>query len=212
MKQNQRLLQTAAWALSALTVTLGFIAWGQQRSWQFGSLSTYTLFPLFGLLAFGLMWSHYVVAAVRKYLALDKKVLKTYIETTSLGVLAMILLHPGLLIWQLWRDGFGLPPGSYITNYVAPGLGWVALLGTVSLLVFIAYELRRVFEDRPWWKYIQYASDAAMLAIFYHSLRLGSTLQNDWLRGVWYIYAASFLLVLIYLYIPNKRKHMEEDI
>ena len=193
-------LKLFAWGLSLGVAVVAVAGWGQQLRWQLGGISSYKLFPLFGLLAFSLMWSHYIISAVRQYLNIEKSQLKNYIETTSMGVLAALALHPGLLVWQLWRDGFGLPPSSYLQNYVAPTLRWVAVLGSISLFIFFAYELRRIYSDRSWWKYVVYATDAAMVAIFVHSLNLGSTLKNSWLGTLWYVYAALFAAALGYIY------------
>jgi hypothetical protein len=195
MKARQ--LQVIAWGISSTAVVLAFIAWGQGNAWHIDS--TYQLFPLFGLLAFSLMWSHYVMAALRMHFKLEKAVLKSYFEATSLAVLAAILLHPGLLTYQLWRDGLGLPPGSEL-NYVAPSLGIYVVIAMISLLVFLAYEFRRLFGQKPWWKYVQYASDVAILLILLHSLKLGSQLQAGWFPIVWYFYGVTLGIALVYIY------------
>ncbi len=197
-----RKLNTFAWVLSLVVVILCVVSWGQEFNWQFGRLynyRNYRLFPLFGLLAFSLMWSHYVVAAIRTYLNVPKTSVKRYFEFTSDAVLVFILAHPGLLWWQLWRDGFGLPPGSY-KYYVGRSLVWVAILGTISLTVFLAYEFRRVFAKKSWWKLVQYASDAAMLAIVYHSFRLGTQLQKGWFRWIWWFFAVTLVASIAYTY------------
>ncbi len=190
-------LQIVAWGMSVTAVVLAVAAWGQGNSWRVDS--TYQLFPLFGLLAFSLMWSHYVAAALRLHFKLDRAVLKTYFEVTSLGVLAAILLHPGLLAYQLWRDGQGLPPGSEL-NYLGPKMMIYILIAMISLLVFLAYELRRIYGQKPWWKFVQYASDVAILLILLHSLKLGSQLQAGWLRTVWYFYGLTLGTALVYIY------------
>jgi hypothetical protein len=159
-----------------------------------------------GLLAFSIMWSHYMAVALRTYLNLDRQVLAGFFRLTGYAVLVLICLHPGILIYQRFRDGYGLPPHSYET-YVAPGLGWVTLLGTASLLVFLAFEFRRVYGRRTWWHYVADASDAAMLAILYHGLRLGTVLQRGWFRGVWLFYAVTLIAALIYKYTGRYRRH-----
>ncbi len=184
-----------AWALSLVVLILAIYVWGQSLSWQIFAVPTYQLFPVFGLVAFSLMWVHYIVSALRQYFGIDRSVTAFYFEVTSWMVLAAILLHPSLLIWQLWRDGLGLPPGSYEMVY-----GWATLLGTGALFVFLAYEFRRKFGKRSWWKYMQYLSDVAMLVIVYHALRLGTQLQVHWFRSVWYFYAGTLIIALIYIY------------
>ena len=200
VKSKTYWLQIFAWSLSLLAVLLAFMAWGSSLHWRIDRINSYNLFPFFGLVAFSLMWCHYIVSVVRQYLGIEKNHLHTYIEVTSFVVLVAIFAHPGLLEWQLWRDGFGLPPGNVLQHYVAPSLRVSAVLGMVSLLVFLAYELRRWYSDRSWWKYINYATDIAMLLIFLHGFKLGRTLQAGWLRGVWLFYGATLILALTYIY------------
>lgn len=145
------------------------------------------------------MWSHYIVSAKRTYLKIPKEVTTKYFSYTSLAVLISILLHPGILIWRLWRDGFGLPPNSYLSNYVAVGSRWAALFGTFAWFIFLAYEFHRKFRSRSWWKYVEYGSDAAMIAIFFHALELGRNLQAGWFRKVWIFYGITYVLALIYI-------------
>lgn len=199
---RQRLCLSAAWLTSLITCVLAITKWGHDHNWQFSPLSPYTIFPVLGLLAFSLMWSHYIASVLRQSLKLDRAVLKRYFETTSIAVLILICLHPSLLIYQRFRDGYGLPPHSY-ESYVAPGLGWVTLLGSVCFLIFIGYELRRFYGSRSWWKYMQIASDAAMLGILYHALRLGSQLRSGWYRDVWYFYGITLVGAITYGYVQK---------
>lgn len=201
--------QIAAWSLTIAVSIVAIIAWAHDYNGQFSPLTAYVLFPLLGILAYSIMWSHYVSGTVRELLGVEPKSLVNYFRYTGYAVLLLICLHPGLLILQRFRDGFGFPPHSY-ESYVAPGLGWVTLLGTVSFFVFIAYEFHRKFGDRPWWHFVQDAGDFAMLAIFYHGLRLGGQLTHDgWFRTVWIFYGLILVAILIRKYyirfITNKR-------
>ena len=200
-------VQVFAWTASAASVALSLLAWGNGISWQLSSRQplAYQIFPLLGLTAFSLMWSHYVTSAFRTRQNVPRGILKTYLEITSTLVLIAILLHPGLLWVQLWRDGFGLPPNSYLQHYVAPTLRWAAMLGTLSLVAFLAYELRRKFASRSWWKYVQRASDVGMIAIFIHGLKLGRNLQTSWFKYIWYFYGVSLILSMVYVYGQQKR-------
>jgi hypothetical protein len=200
MSDKAKLVQIMAWSASVLVSILAFVAWGSSLQWQLAGISSYQLFPLFGLLAFSIMWSHYMAATVRISLGLPKPTLAKYFDVTGWVVLFLIVMHPGLLIWQLWRDGLGLPPESYLRNYVAPKLRWAALLGTVSLFLFLAYEFRRWYAERKWWHWIEHITDVAMILIFIHALRLGTNLMRGWFRGIWMIYGASLAIFLIFLY------------
>jgi hypothetical protein len=197
--ERVRNVQIAAWSLSIISCLLAILAWGGNYNWKLLPLSAYTVFPLLGMLAFSLMWAHYVAGAVRELAGLDRLVLKRYFSITSAVVLGLILLHPGLLIWQRWRDGYGLPPGS-ATSYVAPGLGWVVVLGMISFFIFLAFEFHRLFGDRKWFQYVKDASDVAMLAILYHGWKLAVEFQPVWYRYVWIFYAIFLIAVLVRKY------------
>lgn len=193
-------LNEKAWILGGIVSLIAFMNWGQGIDWQFSTITAYSLFPLFGLLAFSLMWTHYIVGALRRKMAVDKSVVKDYFAITGWVVLLLICLHPGLLWFQLWRDGFGFPPSSYLNNYVAPTLKWAAMLGTASLLMFLAFEFKRWFSKKKWWVVIEYANVAAMFAILVHGLKLGTNLQTGPLRGVWIFYGVTLVISLVYIY------------
>lgn len=188
------------WLFASIGVLPGFVVWYTGPHGGFDEISGYNLFPLFGLLAFGLMWSHYIVAAVRLYLKVEKAEIKNYWTITSWLVLIAIILHPAILAYNLVVDGFGLPPASYMENYVAPSLRWAAFLGTLSFLIFLAYEFHRWFATKKWWPLMQVLSDFAMIAILIHGFRLGGDLQSGWFRLVWLMYAETLIIAMIYIY------------
>jgi hypothetical protein len=195
MRNKAQFLLIGAWVLAAVVCTVALVAWGRDYHWKFLPFNAYRTFPLLGLFAFGLMWTHYMVGTARELTGVKPEAIRPYFRYTGYSVLVLICLHPGLLIYQLFSDGAGLPPGSY-EHYVAPGLGWITLLGTASLLVFLVFEFHRKFGDRPWWHYVVDASDIAMLAIVYHALRLGTDLHQKWYRYVWWFYAITLVVVL----------------
>lgn len=199
-----------AWLLSFGVIATAFIVWGQGQQWRLSHLSTLQLFPIFGLIAFSLMWGHYIISASRRLLKVERGPLARYYDVTGYIVLIALVLHPGLLIWQLWRNGFGLPPDSYLQHYVAPGLRWAALIGTVCFFIFIAYELRYKFSDRPWWHYMDCVVDIAVLGIFYHGLRLGTQIYSGWFHWVWVFYGISLVGALAYKYVFLYHERMEK--
>lgn len=191
------LVQLTSWAISMVAAVAVFISWGHSYYWQI--YNSYQLFPIFGMLAFTLMWGHYIASVIRQLFGLEKEVLKSYFEITSGMVLVFILMHPGLLAWQLWRDEGLLPPGSEL-NYAGPALKGYILLAMVSLVVFLAYEFYRKFGDRPWWKYIAFMTDLAMVAVLIHALKVGSHLQQGNLRNLWVFYGVTLVVSLGYIY------------
>ncbi|MCA9346217.1 hypothetical protein KC960_01880 [Candidatus Saccharibacteria bacterium] len=192
----------AAWLLSLVVSAIAITVWVQCFNGEI-TLNNYSLFPLFGLLAFSLMWVHYIVGALRRYFAVDKKHLKIYYKVTSVTVLLAILLHPGLFIYQLWRNGYGLPPESY-KYYVASSAVWAVMLGTIALWIFLAFETKRVFGKKQWWKLVECAQILAMVLIYIHALQLGGEIQTGWYKVVWVFYGLSFLAASTYIFIKDR--------
>ncbi len=203
MKTSQ-ILHTSAWGLSALTVVLALAVWWPATE----NLTTYSLFPIFGLIAFGLMWAHYITIGLKRYLDLPKEKLSRYYQITGYVVLFCILVHPFLLDLQLFLDGNGLPPFSRDALYPTLVQKTAILIGTVSLVFFLMYELHRFFSDRSWWKYVQYANIAAMFGILYHGFTLGTNIMQPWFKLVWGFYAVTLLAAVIYTEY-SKRKGID---
>src|SRR6478735_3876600 len=103
---KERTFVVFTWVMTAVLTSLAIFRWYDVRLAGGGQLGPYDLFPLLGLVAFTLMWSHYVSGALRRYLDVPKRALRVYFEVTAWVVLALILLHPGLLWYNLWVDGF----------------------------------------------------------------------------------------------------------
>lgn len=199
----KKYLLSFAWALSVITTTLAVITWYQNLTSPLGHLSIYDIFPVFGLIAFGLMWGHYIIGALRKYYGVDRAVTAQYFKLTAAVVLVAILLHPGLLTWQLWRDHIGLP-----VNYVAPDYRLYVIIGEVAWLAFLAFEFHRFYRQRSWWHYVQRASDVAILGIVIHAFKLGHSLLPGWFRYVWFFYAITLVAAITYdTYYRHKTTH-----
>lgn len=190
MKQN---LVKFAWGLGFIVAVLAIITWYQHISGPISQLSVYEIFPVFGLLAFSLMWSHYIVGAVRTYYGVAKEKFATYNQTTFMLVLIALLLHPGLLTWQLWRDHFGLP-----VDYVAPDMRLYVVLGQIALIAFLVFELQRFYSDRAWWHWVERASDVAMVLVLIHAFNLGTSLIDGWFKLIWIFYGLTFVGAIAY--------------
>lgn len=201
---------TIAWSLAIGTLLLAVIAWGQTNAWQFIGVSTYRLFPLFGLVAFSLFWAQYVIAALSQHVGANPTGLIRFYGVTSALVFLALLLHPGLLSYQLWLDGYGLPPQSVLQHAVLPGFEWIVLLGMTSWVVFmtflVTYKFHRIFQTKKWWVWFGYIGEVAMLAVFYHGFRLGDQLQEGWFRWVWIAYGIALVISLFYLHKDQMRR------
>jgi hypothetical protein len=195
-------LDIIEWVLGALAVILPSAAWLSRN--DLSGLTLYDIFPPLGLIAFGLMWTHFVMGALRRYAQVDLKQGRLYTSISMGLVLGLILLHPGLFWLALYLDGYGLPPVSYMDVY-ATQLAFLAL-GTLSLLIFLAYELKRFFGDRKWWKVIERLQIVAMIAIFIHALGLGNELRLDWFMGVWVLYGVTLLASSWYTFMHEYKE------
>lgn len=150
------------------------------------------------------MWVQYLVSAEQQLADVASPSLERYYQVSGFVVLVAIVAHPGILGWQLWRDGLGLPPGSELA-FVGPALHAAVIIGMTALLIFLAFELRRFFATKPWWRFMEYLVDIAVVAVYYHSLRLGHQTRGDWFAFVWYFYGVSLILFLTYKYLLKVR-------
>ncbi len=205
MRQYYALIQ---WLLGSFVVVSSLLAWLDTRG-PVDSLSIYDIFPPLGLIAFGLMWTHFVLGAVRRYAGYAKPAGDAYMSISMGLVLALIILHPGLLWLGLYRDGFGLPPGSYLMAYESQLLA--VLLGSIGLTIFLAFELKRWFGQKAWWRYVEWAQIAGMAAIFVHAIQLGGELRQDWYTFVWWLYGVTLVVAIMYTAIHHTKRKGRND-
>lgn len=140
--------------LVVLLVALSVGAWVQARGLLAGAeLTIYALFPLLGLLAFVLMWTHFVNPALRRLAGVTKGGTPDWYWHVSTGlVLFLLIAHPLLLNIGLVNDGLGLPPDSYRQAYGAKA-GYL-FMGSLALVVFLVFELHRWFAGARWWRFV----------------------------------------------------------
>lgn len=202
-----RVFRSMEWAVGVGVLVTATVAWMQSRNILQHGVNEFSLFPLFGLVAFMLMWSHFVFGAVRRLMGLKKSAAGIYWPISSAFVLALIILHPLLLNYRLIVDGLGLPPSSYEMVYGSKAA--FLMLGTVCLLIFLMFELQRWFHDKNWWKYVEYAQVAAMIGIFIHALMLGQELTVKWFLVLWWLYGLLLICAWVYNYIYDKARKSE---
>lgn len=201
------LFQTLVWAGTLLVVALAFAVWWPSTE----NLTTYSLFPIFGLVAFTLMWTHYVAGALRLHLKLPESVLRRHFQITGYLVLFCILAHPLLLETQLYLDGLGLPYQSIPTVYATATERVAIIAGITALMCFLLFELYRFFKDRSWWKYVEWANIAAMGLILWHGFTLGGELRQPWFQIIWACYGVTFIAAVTYSgYSKRRNNHGRE--
>lgn len=196
-------VQLIAYGLALFTTCLALLVWQPSTT---GGITTYVLFPLFGLVAFGLMWGHYIMGAIRRMLGVDKAALGAYWLVTSWITLFCILAHPLLVDLQLYIDGLGLPPDSLFAVYVRPLDRLALFAGFTALLSFLAYELYRFYQSKSWWKYVEWLNIVAMCLILFHGFVLGGELRSQWFQIIWIGYALTFAASVSYTEYIERRK------
>lgn len=67
-----------AWSLYAFVTMVAIYVWGVQLDWSFSNLNALTVFPLFGLVAFSLMWVHYLTNFIRDTWYPDADIKKSF--------------------------------------------------------------------------------------------------------------------------------------
>lgn len=187
MKQETYLKIT--WSTVLLSLAVVTFAWSRGIDWSSGQISAYQWFPLFGLIAWITMAGHYYLGTMRiVYPELKKP--KGYKTFTGYLVLGSLLLHPGILAFEQYRNDQGNPPASFY-NYVGEGLKIAVLLGTISLLIFLSFEVFERIKDKNiiknHWTAISISQSIAMTLVWVHALRLGNDLGEGWFRLVWFI-------------------------
>jgi hypothetical protein len=205
---TQKNFNLFSWTIFLISVAIPFVVWGNNINWELRSITIYQWFPLFGLLAWMIMWTHYITGAIRvKSPELSKP--KFYQPVTAYVVLASLLLHPGLLIYAQWDNGAGLPPQSYL-DYVGESLQIAVMLGTIGLVIFLSFEffdrLRTNKYIARYWTAVSISQTIAMTLIFIHGLRLGSNLSSGWFIYVWLAYGIALIPCFYIAHTQDFRK------
>jgi hypothetical protein len=195
MKLSQQYYTVLCWSLVALAFLLPIFAWGSYYDWDIPALSGYQWFPLFGFIAWQLMWVHYVTGALRILHPTLKKP-SGYHSVTWYVVLGALLLHPGILIIKQWQNNGSLPPASYLT-YVGQGVRYAVVAGSIALTLFLLYDvLFRLSQSPPIaqrWHWISLSQAVAMWLIYMHGLVLGTIINDGWYKFVWVLYGAALI-------------------
>ncbi len=198
-------VRNLSWILVISVILIVWMAWVSIFSGT-ANIKVVTIFPLLGLLAWAIMWTHYVMTGL-DVVAKASISSNYYWLSTRIAVLLLILLHPFLLAWKQWQLIGALPPGSFY-SYVASGLKAYVMLGSLSLLIFLSFELFNHFKNKKWVKkhywLIELSQIAAMILIWFHALKLGNTMSIGWFKIIW-IFMGILLLPCFYLVMIRAR-------
>lgn len=171
------------WILAGFVITVGFYAWIEA-----GNL---VLFPLLGIWAWSIMWTHFVIGEIlRLKPQLPKNIF--YKKVSFALVLLLILAHPMIAL-----TGLGLS----LLNL------WTVQIALAALLLFLSFEFFDRIRENPkvaknWW-IVNISQSLAMTLIFIHSLSLGSHLQQGWFRTYWIILGMILSMCIIHTHISD---------
>ncbi len=178
-------------------------------NWRLESISSLTVFPLLGLLAFSIMWWHFLLGFVGDLNPSFEKIKSLY-KTSTFFVFLLMVLHPILLSVFSISNNLPGPPEAYY-NYVSAPQAIFITYGILSLVIFLLYDLARWLKKRPWvgknWLIIDAIDDIAFVAVFFHGLAIGQHLQSGWFRYVWIFYGVSALIFIGYKHYRRFTRH-----
>jgi len=151
------------------------------------------LFPIFGIIAFFLLWIHSMCGVFEEWLR-PRMNFDAFIHWTSLVILVSIILHPLLLLILIKFDLQTLLSASPLP----------ISLGLVGFLLLITYDIGKALRHRAFfarhWNKILIISTVGFILTFFHSLVLGSHLQTGWQRKLWIFFGITAILATIYTY------------
>ncbi len=184
--------------ISAITILLQLLALDS------GITSTYELFPFLGTLAWVTIWSQYTTGLINKT-GFFKVQYSIWIGRVAI---LLILMHPGLFLVQRFLDTRLFPPESYIT-YVGPLQAWAIVIAIAALASFLLYDILKPFRRKlisiGIWPFISLLQALAMIAIFIHSLTVGTSLSTPYFAVWWWILGIILVPGLVLQVISDSR-------
>lgn len=174
--------------------TLGFalIAWAMTVGETISSLE---IASLLGVVAFSLMWVHYVADMIAPRTDDEQPKDMQYV-VSRYTVLFAILSHPFLVNYYLVMNDFGFPPDSY--EALLGDLALVVLLGWMALAAFLLFELRS--KLRRFDRKIFHANIVAMFLVLIHGFLIGMVMMDTWYVWVWWTMLLIFAIVIFRRY------------
>lgn len=183
---------------SILAVGIPVFYYIKNVPWGDSSL-TASLFPLFGFIAFTLLWLHAISGVFEEWLRKQFN-FDSFVYWTSWVIFISIILHP-LLLLILVKFNVG-------AILAASSNPWI-LTGITGLTLLLTYDVGKALKKYEFfvrnWNKILIISNIGFIFIFFHSLNIGQDLQSGFMRGLWIFYGVTAILAIIYTYGFKKR-------
>lgn len=181
---------------ATLAVIVPIFAHIRNVSWGDSSLLI-GIFPIFGLLAFALLWLHVISGVFEEWLR-KKFEFDSFVHWTALVILASIILHPLLLLIFVRFDVVSLFSHS----------PFAVSLGFSGLILLLTYDIGKILKRYEFftknWSAILIISTIGFILTFFHSLMLGSDLQSGFMRMLWIFYGVTAIIATIYTYVIKR--------
>jgi hypothetical protein len=182
-----------------LVVAIALYEWGSALDWEVLDASRLQIFPLLGLVAFSIMWWHFLLGFAGDVDPKYEKP-KSLKGISSIFVFFLIILHPLLLFLQ--SNALGIDFKAFVESYVGDTNFLFVSYGTVAFFIFLAYDLAKRLKDKPLfknnWALIDAIDDVAFLAVFAHSMMLGQHTAGGWFRYYWITLGATGAFFIAY--------------
>lgn len=188
--------------IGAFAVGYPVYEWSRYVTFRADALFLFDLFPVFGIIAFVIMWLHVVGAPFKPWL--NKMFdFQKFVNASSAIVLVSLFAHPLLLYLALYLQGGGSP-----YDFAPRGANYLITIAILAWIIFIGYDLAKIFKDSPFlsrnWKAVKLISTLALFLVLIHSLGLGRDLQADPLRTVWIFYGITAGIATIWTYLLKR--------
>lgn len=167
-----------------------------------------SIFPLFGLIAFTLIWSQIMLGAFMR--PLEKIYPKIFPLHIFFGIATLIfaVLHPFLFTLNFIPDRLS----DYLSySYTTPALKTYVQLGQIGFLLLVAGVLAGLLRNWPpikrYWHWFHLVNYAVFFLTFFHSWNLGTDVQgSEILRSLWIFFGVTVIIGFIYrrIYVVSK--------
>lgn len=151
------------------------------------SRTAHRLFPLFGLIAYTLIWGQIIIGPhVASWAKLFPKIVRIH-RLQGITAFVVATLHPLLILVANGLTSF------VAKDYVSADRVPYVVIGQIQFLLLVITVLVALLRNRPWltrhWKKIHMANYAIFVFGFIHSWQLGSDIRPTSLRYLWIIFA-----------------------
>ena len=154
------------------------------------------LFPLFGLLAFTMVWYQVLLGSNGWWLYRRAPVLLRFHRTHGIIAFSFAVLHPVLLIAAVGLTAF------LQKSFVPAELRIYATIGTIQLVLLTIAVLVALVRRMPWlrrhWKKFHILNYVVFILIWIHSWFLGTDVQTTWLRFLWVFFALAVFVSTVF--------------